>query len=168
MQELLLQLNAYLIILNFNILLFFYLLFFLLSSTIIDRVRGNKDVLHHHYIMQFIKITQLLNIFMYLLQAVCCRYVLGDTILLKLTEGNTHSAHLSSPSPPPPPPPFTHPLTHSPTLTHSVVVCEGRGEARVRGQVRRGGDRGGVPLGFFLGAGASGFVFLVQKKIWDG
>ena len=41
-----------------------------------------------------------------------------------------------------------------------VVVCEGSGEARVRGYVRRGGDRGGVPLVYFRGAGDSDFVSL--------
>ena len=42
----------------------------------------------------------------------------------------------------------------------------GGGEARVRGLRRVGGDRGGVPLGFFLQYGASGPVSLLWAELW--
>ena len=44
-------------------------------------------------------------------------------------------------------------------------MCEGSGEARVRGQVRRGGDRGGVPLGYFRKCGVSGSVSRTHTEI---
>ena len=42
----------------------------------------------------------------------------------------------------------------------------GEGEARVRGYGAWGGDRGGVPLGFFLKCGVSGRVSLLWAKLW--
>ena len=44
-------------------------------------------------------------------------------------------------------------------------MCEGAGQARVRGQVRRGGDRGGVPLGYFRKCGVAGPVSRTRAEI---